>query len=509
MQIVKKDINNDLNDKEEKRLYSNFIYSIKTEVSRQMYIKCLKYYMKFLGVNTLKALIDKPQKIIESDIKEYLIYLRNQKKISYITASLYLSAIRKFYYVNSDHQFKWDLITSYLGNDDTDEDNNDTYESSNNNNSDLTEGEQQDRPYSKKEIKQMFNAAQDIRVKIIISLMISSGLRYGAVNILKTGDLEKIEKFNLYKITAYRKSKKFKCYTFCSPECSTLIDTYLSYRKNQGEILKSNSPLIREQFNTNDKLKVNNPRHLTLVTFRSLINDVLTKYTNLRKKLDFDYENRRKEGRNPTMLTHGMRKYFTVECTKAGVYHEIVEKMLGHQIPGSRRHYLIFDPQTLLEGTAECKGYVAALDALTINDENRLQKQVKELKEQDNYNKYIIDKKMKEKDEEIAKIKQAMRTITDQIDIMKNELIAKQTKKLGKVKKIEDDFKKMESHLFETEIFAQKLDEVNQKREEIFAKKGFVTKEDEELIKNSILDDIKQNEPGLWQTLSHQQQQQQ
>ena len=141
----------------------------------------------------------------------------------------------------------------------------------------------------------MFNAAQDIRVKIIISLMTSSGLRYGAVNILNIGDLEKIEKYNLYKITAYRKSKKFKYYTFCSPECSTLIDSYLSYRKNQGEILKSNSPLIREQFNTNDKLKINNPRHLTLITFRTLINDVLTKYTTLRKKLKFDYENNRKK----------------------------------------------------------------------------------------------------------------------------------------------------------------------------------------------------------------------
>jgi hypothetical protein len=50
-----------------------------------------------------------------------------------------------------------------------------------------------------------------------------------------------------------------------------LIDSYLSYRKSNGEILKSNSPLIREQFNTRDKLKVNNPKHLTLVTIRSLI----------------------------------------------------------------------------------------------------------------------------------------------------------------------------------------------------------------------------------------------
>jgi hypothetical protein len=52
------------------------------------------------------------------------------------------------------------------------------------------------------------------------------------------------------------------------------------------------------------------------------------------------------------------------------------------------------DINTLLEGTKECKGYVTATDSLTINEENRLQKQVQQLQEQDDYNKYIIDKKI-------------------------------------------------------------------------------------------------------------------
>ena len=52
------------------------------------------------------------------------------------------------------------------------------------------------------------------------------------------------------------------------------------------------------------------------------------------------------------------------------------------------------DINTLLEGTKEVKGYIAAIDSLTINDENRLSKQVHELKEKDDYQKYVIDKKM-------------------------------------------------------------------------------------------------------------------
>ena len=395
MQIVDTtdSIDNNNDDKEEKKLYSNFIYTIKTEVSIKLFVRCLKYYMKFLGVSTLRELVsnDKPQKIIESDIKDYLIYLRNQKKISYTTASLYLSAVKKFYFANSDYNFKWNLIISYLGNDDTDEEEDDQ-----NNNSDLTDGEQQDRPYSREEIKQMFNAAQDIRVKILISLLCSSGIRHGVLPNLKIKDLEKVNKFNLYKITAYRKSKKFKYYTFCTPECTNLIDTYLDYRRNKGEDLNDNSPLIREQFNTNDTLKIKNPKQLSSTTFRTLVNDVLIKYTNLRKKLNFDYENKRKVGRNPTKLTHGFRKFFTVECTKVGVYHEIVEKMLGHKLPGVRSNYLILEPNTLLEGTNDMKGYVSAIDALTINDENRLQKQVQELNEKKQETEYMIKGQLQE-----------------------------------------------------------------------------------------------------------------
>ena len=37
-----------------------------------------------------------------------------------------------------------------------------------------------------------------------------------------------------------------------------------------------------------------------------------------------------------------------------------------------RRHYFKPDVNTLLEGTKEGKGYVAAIDSLTINNENRL-----------------------------------------------------------------------------------------------------------------------------------------
>ena len=82
--------------------------------------------------------------------------------------------------------------------------------------------------------------------------------------------------------------------------------------------------------------------------------------------------------------------------------------MLGHKLSGVRDHYMKPDINTLLEGTKEVKGYIAVIDSLTINDENRLSKQVHELKEKDDYQKYVIDKKMQEKDEEIKALKNGM-----------------------------------------------------------------------------------------------------
>ena len=132
-----------LKDSEDK-IYTNFIYSFKTEVTRKNSMSILKYYMNFLGITTLRELVEKSQKVIESDIKAYLVFLRNKKKVSYNTTVLYLSFIKKFYIVNTDYQIKWNLINMYLGNDDTDNYDDEAQEG---------EEEQEDRPYTKEEIQ--------------------------------------------------------------------------------------------------------------------------------------------------------------------------------------------------------------------------------------------------------------------------------------------------------------------------------------------------------------------
>jgi len=61
-----------------------------------------------------------------------------------------------------------------------------------------------DRTYTHEVIKKLIDAA-DIRVKIIILLMASTGMRVGAVSNIQLKHLEEIE--GLYKVTVYEKPK--------------------------------------------------------------------------------------------------------------------------------------------------------------------------------------------------------------------------------------------------------------------------------------------------------------
>jgi hypothetical protein len=78
----------------------NFIESIRSDATREVYEYCLKRYFKFLN-NVNSVIINQNNiRLIESDIIKYVIYLKNARKIAYSTISLYLNAISHFYTMN-------------------------------------------------------------------------------------------------------------------------------------------------------------------------------------------------------------------------------------------------------------------------------------------------------------------------------------------------------------------------------------------------------------------------
>jgi integrase len=84
----------------------------------------------------------------------------------------------------------------------------------------------EDRPYTVEEIAQILQYC-DFRSKVVFLLLASTGMRRGAVRLLRISDLTSVtwNDNRLYKIQVYARTRD-KYYTFCTPEASRAVDEY-------------------------------------------------------------------------------------------------------------------------------------------------------------------------------------------------------------------------------------------------------------------------------------------
>jgi hypothetical protein len=250
-----------------------------------------------------------------------------------------MAIIRKFYDTN-DIDLKWKKIKSYVG------------EARNKNS-------RKDRPYTHIEVKMLEKTDQ--RGRIVILLMSSSGIRIGALSSTKLRNLEKIENYNIYKITVYENEEE-EYTTFCSAECTKEIDSYLQFRERQGERpLKEDAPLIREEFEVNDPIHANHPRGLCLQSFRMMIRHAGYRSGVIEKRAIPKGE--RTQGR-PVKETHGFRKFWQTTAITADMSPLYAEFLMGHHSGGlALESYVRPTESDLLEGNDKMIGYIGVMDA--------------------------------------------------------------------------------------------------------------------------------------------------
>lgn len=82
---------------------------------------------------------------------------------------------------------------------------------------------------------------------------------------------------------------------------------------------------------------------------------------------------------NNTTFIPGFRKYFETTSRLAGMDLLLINRVMGHS-SGLEDSYLKLSEEQILEGNDKMIGYVGAIDDLTINEENRLRRQVETLK---------------------------------------------------------------------------------------------------------------------------------
>ena len=217
-----------------------------------------------------------------------------------------------------------------------------------------------DRAYTKEEIRTLLEAA-NTRVRMLILLFVSTGMREGAVPGLKLKHLTKMQD-GCYKISLYDEDVSKRVTVFTTTECSQAIDAYLKYREVEGEVLKPESTLIRKEFSWRD---ANRFEPVSRNTIARLIEEVT-----LRTGLRIKSGGKRQE----VMLVHGLRKYYDTNLARANIKTLFIPILMGHSSPGLQSSY--FRP-TEEEIYTE---YKKAADLLTISEEKHLRYEVEKLK---------------------------------------------------------------------------------------------------------------------------------
>jgi hypothetical protein len=86
-----------------------------------------------------------------------------------------------------------------------------------------------------------------------------------------------------------------------------------------------------------------------------------------------------KHYRSHIMECHGLRKFFETNAVKAGMDLIYVRRLMG-QSAGLEDSYLRLSEEELLEGDDRHVGYIGIIDQLTIEESNRLKKEVEHYK---------------------------------------------------------------------------------------------------------------------------------
>jgi hypothetical protein len=85
--------------------------------------------------------------------------------------------------------------------------------------------------------------------------------------------------------------------------------------------------------------------------------------------------------RRPVKETHGFRKYFQTTAINAGMSPLYSELLMGHASGGlALESYVRPSESDMLEGNDKMIGYIGVLDALTIDENNKLRREVQTLK---------------------------------------------------------------------------------------------------------------------------------
>jgi hypothetical protein len=229
------------------------------------------------------------------------------------------------------------------------------------------------------ELRRML-AIANYREKVMVLVPASSGGRRGGLMGLRLRNLKLVEAGcydDIYQITVYEGESE-EYITYCTPECKNAIDEYIKFGERAGEKLTPDSLLIRDAFFPNDLPRAQTPRPISERTYNDTIERLMER-AGVRKSIMLVEGLKPSQVRHDVKTTHGFRKFFDTQMTLSSISESYTQILEGHEI-GLKGAYLRPTEDDLLYGNDKMRGYVAAIDALTINEENRLKQENQQIK---------------------------------------------------------------------------------------------------------------------------------
>ena len=229
-----------------------FLSSIRSPETRNGYNTYFKKYLEYLQTDDI--FYGNNPRLIEQKIIEFLIDMRNKGK-GYSSIHNYISAVLAFYKIN-DVILNISKINKFVSE---------------------NRKVRNDRAFTHEEISKLLHAA-DERMKVVILLLASSGLRLGAISSLRIRHLQK------RKLLVYENDRE-EYFTFITPECQKAVDSYLDMRSRYGEKINNESFLLREQFDIRDPFQAKKARQVNTDTIRWKLSRISRKEWELEQKM--------------------------------------------------------------------------------------------------------------------------------------------------------------------------------------------------------------------------------
>ncbi len=328
---------------------SLFLSMLNAPESKRQYPKRLQVFFKFLS---LEGDVETQSKIFVNTFKKdnddnrtlqkQLIWFAgsqkervNNKELSPSTVPNYFKAIKLFCQANNlDNKVNWKVVSKSY-----------------------PKGLQasDDRAPTLEEIQKLIEFP-DRRIKPLVLILVSSGIRIGAFETLVwkhiTPKFNKSNEIIAAKIIVYPNDRE-KYYSFLTPECYNSVKEWMDYRVACGESITKESFVMRDIWQNGDMEGAKNPKPLNSFAITRLLNRAW-QAQKIRPQLQ------KGEKRHEFKTAHGFRKYFKTQTEQARISSAMIEIMMGHSL-GVSSSYMKPTEDSLLNE------YLIAIDYLTVN----------------------------------------------------------------------------------------------------------------------------------------------